>query len=455
MCATNDIYARFEKTFSPRPTQSETEEKKLRKPVCFGLPTFPKIIVDVSVKVKSNRMTPKAQELDAPVCLGLPFMKNLEPVKVKKDFDPVIAPPARLSKDNSASRTPSRLPSPTLNNMDGDLEKELEHFEKEFVKLMSQPPSLDNSPALGPMSSPSDMMNVPDCFTPIQSLPTSAECSDEDSPRSEPETYTPPSKRKGASLKAKSTSNMMCKKFISGKCDKKECEFSHDVSTFKPDEQKCFIAGIPQGISSERFIKELRTQGYKVINEPKIHPRGFCPKVTLSSVEKCQELIKKEKVLICGTKCTVRTYSDNHKKGNDRDARSVFVGGLKNKTTGLELMQAVEALGFECEEKPAVTNAYCQRMVLKTVDMCKAIRVLGQIVVNGRAASVREYKPSHKSAHKRSGSPNRRNNTGRFQKTTRTNREQKKYVKKTNNTSFKIKGRNVSPMRWAKKAVSA
>merc|ERR1711964_682603 len=337
----------------------------------------------------------------------------------------------------------------------GDIEKELEHFEREFTKLMSQPPSLDASPVLKPLATPADLF-VPDCFTPLVSLPTSAECSDEDS-EEEVETYTPPSKRKRAS--PKSMSNMMCKKFISGKCNKKDCEFSHDVSAFKPDEQKCFMGGIPQGISTERLIKELRTQGYKVINQPRIHARGFCPKVTLSSVEKCQELIKKEKVLICGKKCTVRTYTDNHKKGNDRDARSIFVGGLKNKTTVEELMKAVEALGFECEVNPAVSNGFCQRMVLKTVDMCKAIRVLGQIVVNGRAASVREYKPSHQSAKKRSGSVsprNRRNNSGRFQKTNKTNKPKRenKYVKKTTNTSFKIKGRSMN-MRWSKKAVSA
>jgi len=252
---------------------------------------------------------------------------------------------------------------------------------------------------------------------------------------------------------------MMCRHFLAGKCERTDCEFAHDVSAFKPDEQKCFMAGLPGRTSTKKLIAELGRLGYKVINEPVVHSRGFAPKVTLDSVEKCQELINLGKIKICGKNVTVRKYADSHRKGNGRDARSVFIGGLKGDTTGEDVLKVIEELGFDCEEKPVVSKGFCQRLVLKTVDMCKALRLLERITVNGKKANVREYQSTHLSKRReaRVGRvKNQRNHQDKKSKNEGRRGEKKstykkEYVKKTVNKSFRIKGRKMNNTRYEKK----
>merc|ERR1711964_158610 len=118
-------------------------------------------------------------------------------------------------------------------------------------------------------------------------------------------------------------------------------------------------------------------------------------------------------IKICGKNVTVRKYTDSHRKGNGRDARSVFIGGLKGDTTGEDVLKVIEELGLECEEKPTVSKGFCQRMVLKTVDMCKALRLLERITVNGKKANVREYQSTHLSKSREARVKNQRTTQGK------------------------------------------
>jgi hypothetical protein len=457
--------------------EKAANHNELEAPRCVGLPCLPvapKIVVDkiVEVKTRSLSITREAiiiqsifNRVSEPKCEGLPTLDKVYAITKPAKIEKIKIETDIKVLDLFVQSSPITMDT-VMNELDKEVEsldKRMEQFIAEITREQSPTPEIESAPEIESETNWAGLTStlvVPDSLPPIRSQPTSAECSSAESSDVESESTDESSDSDWSVVSHKCTSKkaisdksktMMCKHFLAGNCERTDCEFSHDVSAFKPDEQKCFIAGLPSNTSTKNLIIELGRRGYKVINEPVVrgnHRRGFAPKVTLDSIEKCQELIAAGKIRICGKNVTVRKYTDSHRKGNGRDAKSVFIGGLKADTTGEDLLKVVSELGFQIAEKPTVSNGFCQRLVLRTVDMCKAIRAMNHITVNDRKGFVREYQSTHESKDRATRLGRR---YPRKEKTVQERREYRRQVKRTNNTSFRIQGRKMLKMTKVKR----
>jgi len=183
----------------------------------------------------------------------------------------------------------------------------------------------------------------------------------------------------------------ICRHYLRGHCKRGDaCNFLHDVSVFKPDEQKLFLGGLPKGITSEQVVSELERQGYgKVLNEPRIHSRGFTPKVCMETPGQARELVKRGKVEILGKTVDVRPYKD--KKGEGPEQRAVFIGGLPIGTNGAAIAQALAQRGFHVRKVPVVRDGYAPCVEMWTVDAASSLVTMKRIRMFGKYVDVRPY----------------------------------------------------------------
>jgi len=68
-----------------------------------------------------------------------------------------------------------------------------------------------------------------------------------------------------------------------------------------------FLGGLKKGTTARKVRDSLKSIGVKVVNLIEIK-RGFCPKVTLATLEQAQMLISKGKIIINGSETDVRPY---------------------------------------------------------------------------------------------------------------------------------------------------
>lgn len=418
---------------------------RISSPSCVGLPAFtpkkePRTVKKCKPIKTAMLAAPKKNMVRSPNMIAMKAL-DAEMAKLEKEMSCMLKTP---KKEGAQSRWSLVLTQISENRSFSNIADSIPV--SPGWKAIAEEFRLDNCLPKSPLASSVPMVN--------DSLPTlvSSPNSDDESKREEQksqqtknrfpkkETYIPPTKRSATKKAEKKVApkkecknakckQMLCRHFLRGFCERAdECDFMHDVSVFKPDEQKCFIAGLPKGTTTEQLVEGLAELGYKVINKPMVHAKGFSPKVTLESVEKCQELIKIGKIIFGTKTIDVRTYSDRHRKGNGRDARSVFVGGLPKDFTSEQLVKLVKDMGFEIEEEVKVANGFCQRLVLKTVDMCKAIRVIERVEIGERQVNFREYQSTHQSKSRgaknfKRGGPKRTNTQrtkSRFNKGRRT-----------------------------------
>jgi len=202
----------------------------------------------------------------------------------------------------------------------------------------------------------------------------------------------------GESCEKKSDTDMrkrrLCRHFVKGYCLRSNaCEFLHDPSIFCTDEQKVFLGGLPLHMTSEILKAKLKEQGLTVLNKPRIM-RGFTPQVCLGSVAEAEKLIATRFIHIDDDRVDVRPYQDREQLRQGLPSivkRSVFLGGLPEKTTGDMIVRDLQRLDVKVENFPVVKNGYAPRVVLGTLEHAKMLVNLKRVKINGAPVDVRPY----------------------------------------------------------------
>jgi len=186
----------------------------------------------------------------------------------------------------------------------------------------------------------------------------------------------------------------LCRHFVKGFCLRSDnCEFLHDPSIFCTDEQKVFLGGLPLHMTSAILKAKLEEQGLTVLNKPRIM-RGFTPQVCLGSVAEAEKLIATRFIYIDDDRVDVRPYQDREQLRQGLPSivkRSVFLGGLPEKTTGDIIVRDLQRLDVKVVNFPVVKNGYAPRVVLGSLEHAKMLVALKRVKVNGAPVDVRPY----------------------------------------------------------------
>jgi len=188
----------------------------------------------------------------------------------------------------------------------------------------------------------------------------------------------------------------LCRHFLKGRCNRgNTCDFLHDQSIFCSDEQKVFLGGLPPYITDKILQQALRTQGWNVINKPKVL-QGFSPQICLGSVEEAQDMIRRGKIVIKGTWVDVRPFEafvkDRLKMGTeDEIKRSIFLGGLSNSTTGWSIKERLTQLGFKTVNHPVVKSGFAPQVIMESVEQAHKLIRLKKMKIDKRFVEVRPY----------------------------------------------------------------
>jgi len=186
----------------------------------------------------------------------------------------------------------------------------------------------------------------------------------------------------------------LCRHFVKGYCLRgSSCFFLHDPSIFCSDEQKVFLGGLPLHLTSVMLITKLEEKGLTVLNKPRIM-RGFTPQVCLGSVKEAERLVAQQYIYICDHRVDVRPYQEEDKLRQTFPSvvkRSVFLGGLPEKTTADMIIKDMLRLDIKVEVVPVIKNGYAPRVVLASLKDAKMLVALKRVVINGAVVDVRPY----------------------------------------------------------------
>jgi len=85
-----------------------------------------------------------------------------------------------------------------------------------------------------------------------------------------------------------------------------------------PDEVECsvFLGGLALGTTPDNIMEELKKFKVKIVNVPVVMT-GYCPQVTLESVEQAQTLLKLLRIEINNVMVNVRPFA-NIRSGSGR-----------------------------------------------------------------------------------------------------------------------------------------
>lgn len=187
----------------------------------------------------------------------------------------------------------------------------------------------------------------------------------------------------------------VCRHFTNGWCRQgNACSFQHIVEGSHPDNQKVFLGGLPHSITPAILLRELRQQGYMVVNEPTVF-RGFSPQVCLSSAEEAMKMLQQGEIMIRGCTIDVRPYKASTKKERDRQLdtnnRSIFLGGLPSSVT-LQIIKAeMDKRGMKMTNRPLIKSGFIPKLTLASRQQANELVAKGAIDINGVAVSVRPY----------------------------------------------------------------
>lgn len=185
-----------------------------------------------------------------------------------------------------------------------------------------------------------------------------------------------------------------CRHFIKGFCLRGEsCNFLHDLSVFCIDDQKVFLGGLPLWLTPMMLKTKLCELGLTVLNFPKVL-RGFCPELCLGSIQETMEFIARRYIRIGDRRVDVRPYQREQQFRDgipNASRRTVFLGGLSEKTTGQMIMDDLWHLGARVVECPVVKKGYAPCVVLGSSRQAKMLVTLKRVVINGSIVNVRPY----------------------------------------------------------------
>jgi len=192
----------------------------------------------------------------------------------------------------------------------------------------------------------------------------------------------------------------VCRHFTKGWCRQGDaCSFQHILEGSHPDTQKVFLGGLPHSITPAKLLWELRQQGYKVVNQPKIF-RGFSPQVCLSSTEEAMKMLQQGTIMISGCTIDVRPYKASTKKERDRQMdtnnRSIFLGGLPPSVTVQILKAEIEKLGMKVTNRPLIKAGFIPKVTLANIQQAQELIAKGTINITGAVVSVRPYVSKNK-----------------------------------------------------------
>jgi len=187
----------------------------------------------------------------------------------------------------------------------------------------------------------------------------------------------------------------LCRHFAEGYCRRGEtCDFQHNSLNSRPNSQKVFLGGLPDSMTSHKLVRELKKQGYRVINKPKII-RRFSPQVCLESVDEAQKMLLRRTLTIEGCNVDVRPYEAFTQKELDNqidiNRRSVFLGGLPSDITVRTLKAEIEKLGMKVTNRPIIKAGFIPKVTLATASQAKNLIDRGVLDLNGTAVNVRPY----------------------------------------------------------------
>jgi len=169
------------------------------------------------------------------------------------------------------------------------------------------------------------------------------------------------------------------------------CEFLQDPSVVCTDDQRVFLGGLPLQMTSAILKAKLEEQGLTVLNKPRIM-RGFTRKVCLGSVAEAERLIATGFLYLDGHRVDVRPYQDREQLREGLQSvvkRSVFLGGLPEKTTGDMVVRDLQRLDVSVVNVPVVKNGYAPRVVLGSLAHANMLVALKRVKVNGAFVDVR------------------------------------------------------------------
>jgi len=182
--------------------------------------------------------------------------------------------------------------------------------------------------------------------------------------------------------------------FVKGYCFRATArEFLHDPSVFCTDDQKVFLGGLPLHMTSAILKAKLQEQGLTVLNKPRIM-RGFTPQVCLGSVAEAERLIATRFIYLDDYRVDVRPYQDREQLRDGLQSavkRSVFLGGLPEKTTGDMVVRDLQRLDVSVVNVPVVKNGYAPRVVLGSLAHANMLVALKRVKINGAHVDVRHY----------------------------------------------------------------
>jgi len=100
---------------------------------------------------------------------------------------------------------------------------------------------------------------------------------------------------------------------------------NRDNKKSMPDEVECsvFLGGLAPGTTPDNIMEELKKFEIKVMNTPVVKT-GYCPQVTLESVEQAQTLLKLVRIEINNAMVNVRPFANiRSSSGRKKNRRSI------------------------------------------------------------------------------------------------------------------------------------
>jgi len=155
-----------------------------------------------------------------------------------------------------------------------------------------------------------------------------------------------------------------------------------------------FLGGLPFQIKAPALKQQLFQLGYNVVNKPKIYG-GFAPHVCLASAAEATKLITGGSIWIGGLSVDVRAYKAFTKKSlaklEDVSTRSVFLGGLRKRTTTKMIKKALELLDFNVVNYPLAKEGFSPQVTLATAEQAKKLVGMEKVQINGTHVDIRPY----------------------------------------------------------------